>query len=112
MHEFDCDPAGFEWIDCNDAEGGVISLLRKGRSTSDDLVIACNFTPVPRHNYRVGVPRSGHWQEILNSDAPLYGGSGQGNFGGVTTAPVSAHGRPYLLNITLPPLGMVVFRRQ
>jgi 1,4-alpha-glucan branching enzyme len=112
MHVLDCDPAGFEWVDCNDAEGSVISLLRKGKAEGDCLLIVCNFTPVPRDNYRVGVPQGGWWDEILNSDAPLYGGSGQGNLGGHGAAPVPCHGRPYLLNITVPPLGMVVFKRR
>ena len=112
MHLHDCDPAGFEWIDCNDWEGGVISLMRKGNAPEDTLLFVCNFTPVPRYNYRVGVPQGGRWDEVLNSDAPLYGGSGQGNFGGVDTAPVSCHGRPYMLTITVPPLGMLVFKRQ
>jgi 1,4-alpha-glucan branching enzyme len=112
LHVFDCDPAGFEWIDCNDTDAGVISLIRKSRAPEDDLVMVFNFTPVPRWNYRIGVSRGGHWKEVLNSDAPLYGGSGQGNFGGLDTAPVSCHGRPYLLNITVPPLGMVAFKRQ
>jgi 1,4-alpha-glucan branching enzyme len=112
LHVYDCDSRGFEWIDCNDAEASVISFLRKGMNAVDDVLVVCNFTPVPRHNYRVGVPQGGRWDEILNSDAPLYGGSGQGNFGGVDAAPVSCHGRPYLLTITVPPLGMVAFRRQ
>jgi 1,4-alpha-glucan branching enzyme len=112
FHIFDCEPAGFEWIDCNDSEQSLLSLLRKGRSADDTLVFVCNFTPVPRHNYRVGVPQGGHWQEMLNSDAPFYGGSSQGNIGGVTASPVPWHGRPYMLNITVPPLGMVVFKRQ
>jgi 1,4-alpha-glucan branching enzyme len=112
LHEFDCDPAGFEWIDANDSEQSVISFLRKGRRLEDDLVVVCNFTPIPRHNYKVGVPQRGLWEEVLNSDAPLYGGSGQGNLGGAETAPVPSHGRPYLLNVTVPPLGMVVFRRK
>ncbi len=112
MHLLDCDPAGFEWIDCNDWEGGVIGLMRKSKSPEDALIVVCNFTPVPRHNYRVGVPQGGTWQEALNSDAPLYGGSGQGNMGEVSAAPVSCHGRPYLLNITVPPLGMVVFKHK
>src|SRR6202011_4130976 len=69
MHVFDCDPAGFEWIDCNDSEGSAISLLRKGRDPEKDtVVVVCNFTPIPRHNYRVGVPAGGHWDEVLNSD--------------------------------------------
>jgi 1,4-alpha-glucan branching enzyme len=75
-------------------------------------VILGNFTPVPRHNYRVGVVQGGRWEEVLNSDAPLYGGSGQGNMGGVTAAPVSWHGRDYTLHVTLPPLGMVAFKRR
>jgi 1,4-alpha-glucan branching enzyme len=112
MHQLDCQQAGFEWIDCCDHEASVISLMRKGRKPGDEVVIVCNFTPVPRHNYRVGVPRGGRWDEVLNSDAPLYGGSGQGNMGGVTAAPLPSHGRDYLLNITLPPLGMAAFRRK
>ena len=67
---------------------------------------------MPRHNYRVGVPRAGHWREILNSDAPLYGGSGQGNLGGVRSAPVARHGRPQSIVITLPPLAVVVFKNE
>src|SRR5262249_18468032 len=112
FHELDCDPAGFEWVDASDWEQSVLSLVRKGRSPDDTLLIVCNFTPVPRHNYQVGVPQGGGWEEILNSDAHLYGGSGQGNLGGVDAAPVSWHGRDYLVNLTLPPLGMVVFKRK
>ena len=72
--------------------------------------MACNFTPVPRHNYRVGVPTGGFWQEVLNSDAVEYWGSGQGNLGGLEAAPIPCHGRLYSLNLTLPPLGVVFFR--
>jgi 1,4-alpha-glucan branching enzyme len=110
LHELDCDPAGFEWVDANDSEQSVLSFMRKGKAPGDVLVAALNFTPVPRHNYRVGVPHGGKWDEVLNSDAPLYGGSGQGNMGGVQAAPFSWHGRRYLLNVTVPPLGMVVFK--
>jgi 1,4-alpha-glucan branching enzyme len=67
---------------------------------------------VPRHNYHVGAPQGGRWDEVLNSDAPLYGGSGQGNFGGANAAPVSCHGRDYMLTVTVPPLGMVVFKKR
>jgi 1,4-alpha-glucan branching enzyme len=112
MHELDCEPSGFRWIDCNDAENSVLSFLRLGRAPDDELAVVFNFTPVPRHNYQIGVPRAGHWQEVLNSDAPLYGGSGQGNFGGVTAAPISKFGQPYMLTITVPPLGVAVFRSQ
>jgi 1,4-alpha-glucan branching enzyme len=110
FHQLDCESAGFEWIDCNDTEGSVLCFLRKGQRADDLLLVACNFTSVPRHNYRIGVPRGARWQEILNSDATLYGGSGQGNLGGLAAAPISWHGRTHLLNATLPPLAIVVFK--
>ena len=109
LHQLDVDPKGFEWIDCSDVEASVIAHLRRARDGSVVLAVA-NFTPVPRSNYLVGVPVAGHWDEILNSDAPLYGGSGVGNLGGVDTVPVSAHGRFQSLNLTLPPLGLLVLR--
>ena len=109
LHEMDCEPAGFEWIDCNDSETSVISLMRKGKPTSDIILVVCNFTPVPRFNYRLGAPRGGFWKEILNSDSKDYGGSGQGNFGGIDAVPVPVHGRPWSLTVTLPPLGIVYF---
>ncbi|MDH3212732.1 MAG: 1,4-alpha-glucan branching protein GlgB [Myxococcales bacterium] len=110
LHELDCESDGFAWIDCSDAEQSTLTYLRKGRSTPDVLVVACNFTPVLRHGYRVGVPRAGHWRELLNSDAPLYAGSGQGNLGGVRSAPVARHGHPQSIVVTLPPLAIVVFK--
>jgi 1,4-alpha-glucan branching enzyme len=110
LHELDFDPAGFEWVDCKDYQRSIISFLRRGRNPNDQLLFVCNFTPVVRQNYRVGVPREGSWKEALNSDAPLYGGSGQGNFGGLSAVPLPIHGRPFSLNMTLPPLGIVVFR--
>jgi len=110
LHELDCHPLGFEWIDCHDASSSVVSLIRKGKSTDDIVLVACNFTPVPRHNYRVGAPRGGFWREILNSDARDYGGSGQGNLGGVEAVPIGLHGRPYSLTLTLPPLAAVFFK--
>jgi 1,4-alpha-glucan branching enzyme len=112
LHQLDTEPGGFEWIDASDADSSVICFLRKGRDPEQEIVVVCNFTPLTRHNYAVGVPRGGHWEEILNSDAKLYGGSGQGNLGGVAAAPIAKHGRPYLLNITAPPLGMVLFKRR
>jgi len=110
LFEVDFDPSGFEWVDCNDAQRSVVCFLRKGRSAADLTLFVCNFTPVPRHNYRVGVPSGGRWREMLNSDAPLYGGSGQGNAGVATTTPLPIHGRPHSLNLTLPPLGIVAFQ--
>jgi 1,4-alpha-glucan branching enzyme len=110
LYEHDIDPAGFEWIDCNDAESSVISLLRKGATTQDLLLVVCNFTPVPRSNYRIGVPRGGYWQEVLNSDAPLYGGGGWGNLGGTDAAPVPLHGRNHSVTLTLPALSALFFK--
>ena len=111
LHEYDCDPAGFEWIDGSDIDQSIISYLRKGSEGSRSLAVICNFTPQPRHNYRVGVSTPGYWEEVLNSDSAIYGGSGQGNLGGVATVPTRAHGRPHSLTITIPPLGIVVFRQ-
>jgi len=110
LHTMDFNSAGFEWVDCKDFQRSVISFLRRGQNPGGQLLFVCNFTPVVRQNYRVGVPLEGYWKEILNSDAPLYGGSGQGNFGGLSTVPLPIHGRPFSLNMTLPPLGIVVFR--
>jgi 1,4-alpha-glucan branching enzyme len=112
LHELDVDPAGFEWIDCSDFATSVISFIRKGRSTGDIILIVYNFTPVPRFNYRVGVPRGGYWREIINSDAKEYEGSGHGNMGGVEASPIPFHGRPYSLNITLPPLAAVFLKSE
>jgi 1,4-alpha-glucan branching enzyme len=110
LHELDSNRAGFEWVDCKDSQRSIISFLRHGRNPNDQLLFVCNFTPVVRENYRVGVPLDCYWKEILNSDAALYGGSGQGNFGGLPAAPLPIHGRPFSLNMTLPPLGIVVFQ--
>lgn len=110
LHQLDLDPAGFEWIDGGDYAHSVLTYLRKGKSKGDVLLVACNFTPVPRFNYRVGVPRGGLWREVLNSDAADYGGSGTGNLGVVEAAPIRSHGRRHALNLTLPPLGVVVLK--
>ncbi len=110
LHSMDFNSAGFEWVDCKDFQRSIISFLRRGQNPNDQLLFVCNFTPVVRQNYRVGVPQEGYWKEILNSDAPLYGGSGQGNFGGLSTVPLPIHGRPFSLNMTLPPLGIVIFQ--
>jgi 1,4-alpha-glucan branching enzyme len=111
LHERDFEPGGFQWIDCNDSQQSTISLMRKGNREEDTVLVACNFTPVPRHNYRVGAPGGGFWREILNSDSTTYGGSGQGNMGGIESAPLPFHGHPYSLNLTLPPLGAVYLKR-
>jgi 1,4-alpha-glucan branching enzyme len=110
LHELDFDSGGFEWVDANDHESSVLSYLRRARGPGDIIVVACNFTPVPRHDYRIGAPRGGEWVEILNSDAIQYGGSGVGNLGGVMAERRSHHGRPFSLRLTLPPLGVIVLK--
>ncbi|MFH1379948.1 MAG: 1,4-alpha-glucan branching protein GlgB [bacterium] len=112
LHELDCEQDGFEWIDCNDMEKSVISYIRKGRSTKDIFLVVCNFTPVPRRNYRVGVPAKGFWQEVLNSDAKKFGGAGFGNFGGCQAVPVPIHGKNYSLSVVSPPLSIIVFKNK
>ena len=110
LHELDTHPEGWRWVEADDSAQSVLSFLRKGHSSGETILFVANFTPVPRHNYRVGVPSSGRWEEILNSDAPIYGGSGQGNIGGVDSAPVAAHGHLQSLVLTVPPLGIVALR--
>ena len=110
MHELDCDPAGFEWVDCNDSDQSVLALLRKGSTPAERVLVVCNFTPVPRLAYRVGVDTPGRWRELLNSDATAYGGSGMGNAGGVETENHACHGRPYSIRLTLPPLAALFFK--
>ncbi len=111
LHQGDVDPSGIEWIDCLDVQSSVISLIRKGRTSGDVILVICNFTPVPRPNYRVGAPRGGYWKEILNSDATLYGGSGWGNGGGVQATPVPLHGRSHSVTVTLPALSAIFLKR-
>jgi 1,4-alpha-glucan branching enzyme len=113
--ELDFHPDGFEWLDADDAWNSVLSYVRRtGAAASNaargELLVICNFTPLVRRNYRVGVPHVGTWREVLNSDAEIYGGSGVGNMGGTESAPVPFHGRPHSLNLTLPPLGILVLR--
>jgi 1,4-alpha-glucan branching enzyme len=112
LYELDFSQEGFEWIDCGDWEQSVVSFVRKAKSTDDILLIVCNFTPVPRYNYRIGVPRAGSWKEILNSDGREYGGSGHGNTGGVEATPVPFQGRYQSVSLTLPPLAILFFRHE
>ncbi|WP_370874448.1 1,4-alpha-glucan branching protein GlgB [Amorphus orientalis] len=108
LHELDCDPAGFEWIEAGDAENSVFVYLRRARSDARPLLVVCNMTPVVREDYRIGVPQAGAWREILNSDAERYGGSGVHNGGAVRTEDMGWHNRPSTIRLTLPPLGTVV----
>jgi 1,4-alpha-glucan branching enzyme len=112
IHELDFSLEGFEWIEFRDSEGSIISFIRKAKNNNDIVLAACNLTPVPRYNYRVGVPRGGFWRELLNSDATIYGGSGHGNAGGVEATPVPIHGRYNSISLTLPPLGVLFFKSE
>ena len=110
LYELDFSNEGFQWIDFHDWEESIISFIRIGSNPDDIILIVCNLTPVPRLNYKVGVPKGGFWREVLNSDADIYGGSSQGNFGGVEAVPVPAQGRYHSLTLTLPPLGILFFK--
>jgi 1,4-alpha-glucan branching enzyme len=111
LHVRDVDSRGFEWVDADDAEHTVLAFARRAEDESHPIVIACNFTPVPRHNYRLGVNFTGSYREIVNTDAKEYGGSGQGNMGGIEATPAPHHGRLYSLTVTLPPLAAVFLKR-
>jgi 1,4-alpha-glucan branching enzyme len=112
LYEQDCEPDGFEWIDCNDSDQSVISFLRKSKDGKSTVAFVCNFTPVVRPQYRLGVPAGGFWQECLNSDAQAYGGSNVGNAGGVHAAEQEMHGRPYSLTLVLPPFAAVLLEHK
>jgi len=109
LHELDFEAHGFRWVDANDSEQSVLSFLRRGRDPGRQILAAFNFTPVPRHGYRLGAPEGGFWREILNSDADVYGGGGQGNLGGVESEARPWHGMPNQLTVSIPPLGAVFF---
>jgi 1,4-alpha-glucan branching enzyme len=111
LHEIDFSFDGFEWIDVNACDESVVSFLRRASGPdAGTLLVVCNFTPVPRYNYLVGLPYGDMWREVLNSDAKEYGGSGVGNMGGSGASPAGCHGRPFSMSLTLPPLGIVIFK--
>jgi 1,4-alpha-glucan branching enzyme len=110
LHQLDFEPAGFQWMDCSDSEQSIVSFCRFARDAETLILCACNFTPVPRPGYRVGVPREGFYAEVLNTDSELYGGSNTGNGGGVLSQPLPWHGQPHSVLLTLPPLGAVLLR--
>ncbi|TMI50638.1 1,4-alpha-glucan branching protein GlgB [Candidatus Bathyarchaeota archaeon] len=112
MHQLDFERLGFEWLDIQDWEKSIVSFARRARNPEHAVVSVCNFTPKPRKNYRLGVPSGGRWKEVLNSDALEYGGSGQGNLGGVEADHHPFHGRTDSISITLPPLGCLFFRSE
>jgi 1,4-alpha-glucan branching enzyme len=110
LHQADFDWTGFQWIDYSDGEQSAIAFMRKARDPANLVVCVCNFTPVPRHGYRIGVPAPGWYRELLNSDAAFYGGSNVGNWGGVQAEPIPWHGLPYSLSLTLPPLAVLFLK--
>jgi len=110
LHALDFEPAGFQWIDCHDWEHSTLALMRQGRTPGARILAAFNFTPVPREHHRLGVPTPGLWAEVANSDAVLYGGGGLGNLGSVAAEDLPAHGRPWSLDVMLPPLAAVFFK--
>ena len=112
LYEKSFEPEGFEWVDINDAESSVVSFLRKGSARKDDILIVCNFTPVPRENYRIGVPAEGNWEEIFNSDDEKFGGSNIKNEGGIDTMDLPTHGKNHSVALKLPPLGVLYLKRK
>jgi 1,4-alpha-glucan branching enzyme len=111
LHQVDFHYSGFEWIDFHDSASSVITFLRKSHDGKQKVVIVCNFTPIPRYNYRIGVPEKGKYKEILNSDSSYYDGSNLGNAGEIKTESIAHHGRPYSLNLFLPPLAAIFLKR-
>jgi 1,4-alpha-glucan branching enzyme len=111
LHEVDFHYSGFEWVDFHDWENSIIAFLRRAEDPKDFLMVCCNFTPMPRQGYAFGVPEEGFYQEILNTDSELFGGSNMGNGGCVSSRPEAQHGRPYSIAVTLPPLSVVVFKK-
>jgi 1,4-alpha-glucan branching enzyme len=111
LFQLDFDPAGFQWIDCNDNENSVVSFLRRGRNPDDAVVVVLNLTPVIRSSYVVGVPSAGRYRELINTDSGIYGGSNQGNAGEVDSQPVPAHGHADRLELLLPPLSALFLKK-
>ena len=112
LFQVDFEWSGFEWIDANDATGSILSFIRRAKNPDDFVVVICNFTPVVRGDYRVGVPTAGYYREILNSDSAYYEGSAAGNSGGVRAEPIPWHGRPWSIKMKVPPLAAVYFKPQ
>ncbi len=112
LHQLDSSAEGFEWIDCVDVENSVVSFLRRPRDGNEFVIVVCNFTPVVRPGYRIGVPEPGTYHEILNTDAEQYGGSGVGNPGPVEASAVEQHGRPASVELKLPPLATIMLVRR
>jgi 1,4-alpha-glucan branching enzyme len=111
LYEVDFHYSGFEWVDFHDGQNSIIAFLRRGHDPKDFILVCCNFTPVPREGYEFGVPEEGFYQEILNTDSELFGGTNMGNGGCVSSQPVPKHDRPHSVSVTLPPLAVVAFKK-
>ncbi|HEY5177163.1 MAG TPA: 1,4-alpha-glucan branching protein GlgB [Terriglobales bacterium] len=111
LYECDFTPDGWRWIDADDSDNSVLTYMRFGKDQAAPVMVACNFTPVPRRGYRVGVPKEGYWREVLNSNAAIYGGTDEGNMGGCHTDAILTHGQEHSLLLDIPPLGIVVFKQ-
>ena len=112
LYQLDFSPQGFQWVDLHDADTSVISFLRKGKNKLETLLVVCNFTPIPRSEYLVGVPFEGSWAEIFNSDSHYYGGSNSGNLGEIQTEEDPTHLHAARLSLTLPPLSTLILKLQ
>jgi 1,4-alpha-glucan branching enzyme len=112
LHARDCEPSGFRWLIGDDRANSVFAYLRVGVDDGVPVLVVCNMTPTPRHDYRVGVPRAGAWREIMNTDSQFYGGSNVGNEGTVHALAHASHGEPQSITLTLPPLSTIMFRAE
>jgi 1,4-alpha-glucan branching enzyme len=112
LHQRDCEADGFQWLVGDDADNSVIAWLRRGDHRDHAVVVVCNFTPVPRIGYRIGVPEPGLYREAINTDSAVYGGSNMGNGGAVPSEPIASHGHEHSLKLTLPPLATLILERQ
>ena len=110
LHQVDFEPAGFQWMDCSDAEQSVVAFVRRARDPRDFVLVVCNFTPVPRHGYRIGVPAGASTGSCSTPTPPYYGGSNLGNAGGVPAEPRPWTGQPWSVTLTLPPLGVLMLK--
>jgi 1,4-alpha-glucan branching enzyme len=112
LHQVDFEYTGFEWIDCHNYADSILAYIRRAADHADFAVVVCNFTPVVRKSYRLGVPQGGWYEEVFNSDSAYYGGSNVGNYPGVMAEASESHGRPFSMQLTLPPLATVVLKPQ
>ncbi len=110
LHQVDFEWQGYEWLELHDWENSVLAFLRRAKNPNDSMVVVCNFTPVVRENYRIGVPTGGYYREILNTDSEIYGGSNVGNQGGAWGVPEPHAGRPFHLSLRVPPLGVLFLK--